>query len=87
MTSVAVTSAAPGRPSSSLHYAVGEISGKLDQVIANLLPRLNEIEANHSTLTLRVDGLEKWQARIGGGIAVIVIILGAVEVIRYVITL
>lgn len=72
-----------GRPSHSLHYAVGEISGKLDQVIAHLLPRLTDIEASHAALEIRVGNNEKVLARFMGGGAVVVFLITAFEVIRY----
>ena len=59
--------APPGRPSNSLHYAVGEISGKLDQVIAHLLPRFHSIEEVQASHHERLVGLETfrttWLAR------------------------
>ena len=79
------STSASGRPSNSLHYAVGEISGKLDQVIAQLVPQLASIETNHGVLSLRVDTLEKWQSRIMGAGGIIIIVLSSVEVIRLVI--
>lgn len=82
MTSIA---ASPGRPSTTLHYAVGEISGKLDQMMVLLLPRLTELEANHATLDERVGTVEIRLARMAGGGAVIVFLISAYEVIRYVI--
>lgn len=74
-----------GRPSNSLHYAVGEISGKLDQVIASLLPQLVELKAGHEALEVRVSQNEKVLARFMGGGAVVIFLITAFEVIRYVI--
>lgn len=73
---------APGRPSNSLHYAVGEISGKLDQVIAYLLPQLHTIREDHAALEVRVGNNEKMIARAMGGGAVVVFLVTAWEVIR-----
>lgn len=79
------TPATLGRPSNTLHYAVGEISGKLDQVIAHLIPRLSDLETSHAALEVRVGANEKVLARFMGGGAVIVFLISAYEVIRYVI--
>lgn len=73
-----------GRPTNSLHYAVGEVSGKLDQIMALLLPRLSTIEANHAALEVRVGSNERTLARGIGGGAVVVFLITAYEVIRYV---
>lgn len=66
-----------GRPSNSLHYAVGEISGKLDQLMALLLPQLSD----HET---RIASIEVTQARMIGGGAVIVFVITALEAVPYV---
>ena len=78
------TSHPQGRPSNSLHYAVGEISGKLDQVMALLLPRLSTIEADHAALEVRVSSNEKVLARFMGGGGILIILIPAFEVIKYV---
>lgn len=79
------TSASQGRPSASLHYAVGELSGKMDQLLLTLLPQLHELKANDEAIGLRVDGVEaKLQWLYGAG-AVVVFIITSMEVIRYVI--
>jgi hypothetical protein len=65
-----------GRPSASLHFAVGEMSGKLDNLTALLVPQL----ADHET---RIGALEVWQGRLLGGGAVIVLIITALEAIPY----
>lgn len=70
-----------GRPSNSLHFVVGEMNGKLDQLIASLLPTIQAIQADHSSLEQRVVVLEagKWQL-IGGG-SILVILISAWEII------
>lgn len=65
-----------GRPSNSLHYAVGEISGKLDQLLVQLLPTLTD----HET---RIGNIEVRQARMLGGGAVIVFLITALEAVPY----
>ena len=73
----------PGRPSTSLHYAVGEISGKLDQVISSLIPLRGEVEG----IDGRVAELEVWRGYINGSLAVISLIITSgliLEVLRYV---
>jgi hypothetical protein len=69
--------ASAGRPSNSLHFAVGEISGKLDQLLVTLLPQLTDHETRISTVEVR-------QARMLGGGAVIVFIITALEAVPYV---
>lgn len=83
--------ASRGRPSTSLHFAVGQIDGKLDQLIASLLPQLQALAQADQDIHLRVDGvdirvdeIERWQARIMGGVGVVVFLVGAWEVVRYV---
>lgn len=76
--------ASPGRPSASLHFAVGEMSGKLDQLLASLLPQLDALKASDAQLDARVGSLEVWQARMLGGGAVIVFIITALEAVPYV---
>lgn len=74
----------PGRPSSSLHFAVGEINGKLDQLIASLLPQLQSLRDADSSLDVRVTALERGQWLVTGGGVLIVFIVSAWEVIRVV---
>lgn len=69
--------ASPGRPSTSLHFAVGEMSGKLDQLLLTLLPQLNDINA-------RLSVVETWQGRMLGGGAVVIFIITALEAVPYV---
>lgn len=68
--------ASAGRPSASLHFAVGEMSGKLDQLLLTLLPQLQALDT-------RVSSLETWQGRMLGGGAVIVFIITALEAVPY----
>lgn len=72
------------RPPHSLHYALGEVSGKLDQLLVNLLPRLTNLEQADQMLEGRIDGIEKWQARLIGGGTVVVFLFTGFEVLRYV---
>jgi hypothetical protein len=62
-----------GRPSSSLHQAVGEVSGKLDVIMLTVMPQVRELDT-------RVTALESWQWRILGGGAVIGFIFTTYEV-------
>lgn len=75
-----MTQSAPqaGRPSNSLHYAVGELSGKVDAIRLDLMPRLTDVEQ-------RVTTLEQWQWRSIGGGGVILFLVGSWEVIQHVI--
>ena len=66
----------PGRPSNSLHYVVGEMSGKLDHLLT-LVTRVESIDG-------RVTALEAWKAKMLGGSAVIFTLVGAWELVRYV---
>jgi hypothetical protein len=75
----------PGRPSSSLHYAVGEINGKLDQLIASLLPQFQALTLADQNLDHRVSTLERGQWLVTGGGVLIVFLFSAYEVVRYVI--
>lgn len=74
-----------GRPSTSLHYAVGEINGKLDQLIASLIPQLNTIVANHDALEVRVGAVERRIAWAWGAGAVVVFAITAWETIRVIV--
>lgn len=76
--------ATAGRPSSSLHFAVGEINGKMDQLIASLLPQLQALRDTDSSLDVRVTALERGQWLVTGGGIIIVFIVSAWEVIRVV---
>lgn len=77
--------ATAGRPSASLHYAVGELSGKLDMILASVNPRILALEDTAKGMDQRVTTLEqfRWQAIGGGG--VILFIVGSWELVRYVI--
>jgi len=73
-----------GRPSVSLHYVVGEMNGKLDQLMAAIMPQLVSLrEADHSH-DQRLQALEVWQARIIGGGAVVLFLVTSWETVRYV---
>lgn len=67
-----------GRPSNSLVFTVGEMSGKLDHLIATLTPQL----LDHDT---RLSSVESFQWKIVGAGSILVFILGSWELIRYVI--
>lgn len=71
---------AVGRPSNTLHFIVGEMSGKLDQVLNIAMDE----RKRWADLDDRVGSLEVWRGRILGGGAVIVFLFGSVEALRYV---
>lgn len=79
----------PGRPSSSLHFAVGELSGKVDQILTTILPQLEAErklrEAGDAGLDARVTDLEVWRWRAAGGGGVILFLVGSWEVWQHVI--
>lgn len=81
---MATYDASPGRPSASLHFAVGEINGKLDQLIASLLPQLQSLRDTDQSLDVRVTALERGQWLVTGGGVLIVFIVSAWEIIRVV---
>jgi hypothetical protein len=60
----------------------------VDQLITSLLPQLlSQYQATNGRvdgLEGRMDGLEKWQARLLGGGAVLVTLFTGFEVLRYV---
>ena len=66
-----------GRPSTSLHFAVGEINGKLDQLLSTLLPQITDLDG-------RVAVVESKVAWATGAGAVIIFLITAWEVIRVV---
>ncbi len=74
-----------GRPGSSLHFAVGEINGKMDQLIASILPQLATLAATDADLTKRVTALEVWQGRLGGAFALCIFVVGSWEVVSHVV--
>ena len=74
----------PGRPSSSLHYAVGELSGKLDGILSALEPRIKALESADTALDHRVTDLEVWRGRALGGGGVILFLVTSWELVRYV---
>jgi hypothetical protein len=79
------TLAPVGRPSSSLHFAVGEISGKLDQLLVTFLPEITQLKQADDALDNRVSIVELKLSRFAGGGMVILFFIGAWEFIRYVI--
>lgn len=78
----ALQSSPPGRPSASLHFVVGEMNGKLDQLMASLLPQLQALREADKDHEDRIGKLEVWQARIIGGGGMVVFLISAWEVIR-----
>lgn len=66
-----------GRPSSSLHFMVGEISGKLDAIIADVVPGQRALEA-------RLGGVERRVWYVTGASGVVMFVLSSWEIIRYV---
>lgn len=74
-----MSEASPGRPSNSLHFIVGEMSGKLDQVLATLLIDREEVKDMQGRLTK----VERWQMRMIGGGSVIVFLITAVEGLQH----
>lgn len=64
-----------GRQPNALYFKVGEMDGKLDQLLALVIPQLKDFDA-------RISNLEIWQGRLLGGFAVIVFLVGGVEVFR-----
>lgn len=81
----ALPTSPPGRPSSSLHFAVGELSGKLDQILGTILPQLAALQSADASLDLRLKSVEVWQARMMGGVVVITGLIGAWELIKFII--
>ena len=73
-----------GRQPNGLYFTVGEINGKLDQMIASILPQFTLLRETDEGFEVRIGELEKWQARILGGGSVILFIITSFEVIRYV---
>ena len=65
MTAIPSTPPSAGRPSSSLHFVVGEMSGKLDQIMGTILPQLADLRAADVELSSRMTTLEtlvnRWQ--------------------------
>lgn len=73
-----------GRPSNSLHFIVGEMSGKLDQVLMAILDDRKQTNKRFQDVDTRLEVLERWRYRIVGGGSVIIFLLGSVEAVRYV---
>lgn len=80
-----MVNAPAGRPSSSLHFVVGEMSGKLDQILLSLNPRLEALERSDTNHDQRITALEVWQGRALGGGGVILFLVTSWEVISHVI--
>lgn len=83
----ALTEHPRGRPSSSLHFVVGEMNGKLDQLMASLLPQLQSLREADASLEARVIALERGKWLVVGGGSIVVFLIGAWEIVRYVIHL
>jgi hypothetical protein len=75
----------PGRPSSSLHFVVGEMNGKLDQLLTSILPQLNALRLVDEALDSRIYAVELRMSQFMGGGMVIIFLIGAWEFFRYVI--
>lgn len=67
--------ATPGRPSNSLHFVVGEMSGKLDQVLSTLLTDRTRVDHIEGRLTR----VERWQWRVVGGGTILVFLISVAE--------
>lgn len=65
-----------GRPPSSLTLLVGQIDGKLDQLLANLVPQVNDQED-------RIRDLEVWRGWTKGGGAALFSLIAVMEALRY----
>jgi hypothetical protein len=61
------------------------MNGKLDQLMAAILPQLTSLRETDASHDLRIQALEVWQGRMLGGGAVILFILTSWETIRYVV--
>jgi hypothetical protein len=81
------SASASGRPSASLHYAVGEINGKLDQLMVAILPQLQALTQADDAMGMRLDVLENKLSWLYGAGAVVVFLIGAWEVVRVVVHL
>lgn len=73
-----------GRPSASLHYVVGEMNGKLDQLMAAILPQLASLRETDHDHSQRIQKLEIWQGRMLGGGAVVLFFITSWETLKYV---
>lgn len=74
-----------GRPSSSLHFVVGEMNGKLDQLLTSILPQLNALRLVDEGHDQRIYAIELRLSRFVGGGMVLIFLVGAWEFFRYVI--
>lgn len=73
-----------GRPSNSLHFVVGEMSGKLDHLVTALMPQIEALKVADQGLDSRVSSLEMSRGRMLGGSSVVVFLVTSWEVVRYV---
>lgn len=76
---LASSTSSPGRPSSSLHFVVGEMNGKLDQLLVTILPQLNQLRLTDEGLDNRLYSVEIKLSRYAGGGMVIIFLIGAWE--------
>lgn len=65
-----------GRPPATLTLLVGQIDGKLDQIIASLVPQVNDQED-------RIRDLEVWRGYSKGGMAALLSLVAIMEAMRY----
>ncbi len=73
-----------GRPSNSLHFVVGEMNGKLDQLLASILPQLQALREADSSLETRLVVVERNQWMQLGGAGILIFLVTGWEVIRYI---
>lgn len=74
-----------GRPSASLHFAVGELKGSVEAIRLELMPRLRDLESGHDKHDQRITDLEIWRGRAIGGGGVILFLVTSWEVVQHVI--
>ncbi|WP_420381684.1 hypothetical protein [Novosphingobium sp.] len=62
------------------------MNGKLDQLMATLLPQLASLRETDHDHNNRIRKLEVWQGRtLGGGAVIVFLIVPFMEIVRYVI--
>lgn len=71
-------------PTHSVFYVIGEVNGKLDQLITTLLPQLSTLAASDEAILVRVSALENKHSWLVGVGAAVAFIITAWEVIRVV---
>jgi hypothetical protein len=76
-----------GRPSASLHYAVGELSGKVDQILLTIIPQINDLKAADQSLSNRVTSLERLQWGFYGVVSIGGVLWAIFEKLPHVFTL